>query len=82
MLWCWWVGSTAAGVTIRLPCSYYELIVSSCDQVGSANVIDAAAVTSQKRVSQLPILSGSSSLFERRELPASSQRDLEDSLEG
>ena len=44
MLWCWWGGSTAAGVTTALPCWCYELIVSFCDQVGSANVINATAV--------------------------------------
>ena len=44
MLWCWWGGSTAPGVTTALPCWCYELIVSFCDQVGSANVIDAATV--------------------------------------
>ena len=82
MLWCWWGGSTAAGVTTALPCWCYELIVSSCDQVGSANDINAGYRSLQKRASQLPILRGSSSLLEQRELPASSQRDLEDSLEG
>ena len=39
-----WGGSTAAGVTVPLPCWCYELIVSFCDQVGSANVINAATV--------------------------------------
>ena len=47
MLWCWWEGSTAAGVTTALPCWCYELIVSFCDQVGSANVINAATVASK-----------------------------------
>ena len=82
MLWCWWGGSTAAGVTTALPCWCYELIVSFCDQVGSVNVINVGSRSLQKRASKLPILSGSSSLLEPRELPASSQRDLEDSLEG
>ena len=79
MLW-WWGGSTAAGVTVPLPCWCYELIVSFCDQVGSANVINAAVSKPAKACSSLPILSGSSSLFERRGLPASSQRDLQDSV--
>ena len=81
MLW-WWGGSTAAGVTIPLPGWCYELIVSLCDQVGSANAINAGCYSMKKHASRLPILSGSSSLFELRVFPASSQRDLEDSMEG
>ena len=58
MLWWWWGGSTAAGVTTPLPCWCYELIVSFCDQVGSANVIHAGSRSLQKRASSLPILNG------------------------
>ncbi len=43
-------GSTAAGVTTAMPGWCYELIVSFCDQVGSANVINANAVASKARL--------------------------------
>ena len=77
-----WGGSTAAGVTVPLPCWCYELIVSFCDQVGSANVINAGYRSLQKRASPSCQSRVASILLEQRELPVSSGRDLEDSLEG